>query len=156
MATCEFDLEVEITPECELAIEMQDTGMEIEVSIDSLLPMPSATYTTYTASGNISSFNLVMATGANTVAKNDPTDTANYDLCVGVAKTSALTGETVQVVTSGEVDQAGWGLTPAAIYFAGPNGTITTSPPVSGLLQRVGVAKDPDTLILDLDDPIEL
>lgn len=109
----------------------------------------------YTAGENISSGNVVMLSGG-LIYKYDPTDENNYGKAIGIAKTAAITSGTVNVVLSGIVEVVGWGLTQDENYFAGLLGSITTTPPSTGLLNLVGIAKDSNTLIIDIDEPIIL
>ncbi len=109
----------------------------------------------YTAGENISSGNVVMLTGGQ-VFKYDPTNELNYGKAIGIAKTAALTGATVNVVLSGSITVAGWGLTQDEIYYATGAGAVSTSPPGSGLIGMIGIAKDSSTMIIDIDEPIIL
>lgn len=109
----------------------------------------------YTAGENISSGNVVMLSGGQ-VFKYDPTTELNYGKAIGIAKTAALTGATVNVVLSGTVFIGGWGLVTDEIYYAGLAGAVTNTPPVAGMNNMIGVAKDANTLIIDIDEPIVL
>ncbi len=85
--------------------------------------------------------------------KNDPNDTGNIYLCIGLAKNAAGVGEDVKVTLCGEHISAGWGLIPNQIYYAGSNGGITLTPPDNNLSQVVGFAKDADTMIVEIGEP---
>lgn len=109
----------------------------------------------YTAGENISSGNVVMLS-AGQVFKYDPSTEANYGKAIGIAKTAALTGEIITVILSGSVNITGWGLVQDATYYAVAAGAVSSSPPSSGLIGMIGVAKDTNTMIIDIDEPIVL
>lgn len=109
----------------------------------------------YTCGENISSSNVIMLVGG-LAYKYQPSDQANYGKAIGIARQAGLTGATIPVVLSGEVNVPGWGLTQDENYYAQDNGASSTSAPSSGLLNLIGIAKDSNTLIIDIDEPIIL
>jgi hypothetical protein len=74
----------------------------------------------------------------------------------GFTKTAANEFENVEVVSSGLLTSAGWGLTPNATYFAAENGLISTNIPTQGQVIRVGYAIDANTLYIDLSNSITI
>lgn len=74
----------------------------------------------------------------------------------GMAITAALQDAELTLVLVGMASVSGWGLTPGATYYAGPNGTITAIPPNADRVQAVGVALDTDTLNINIQQPIIL
>jgi hypothetical protein len=74
----------------------------------------------------------------------------------GVAITAALQDAELTLVLVGMASVSGWGLTPGATYYAGPNGTITAIPPGADRVQAIGVALDTDTLNINIQQPIIL
>lgn len=86
----------------------------------------------------------------------DPSEENNTGKTLGVSKNAAVTDDPVTVVHQGIIKSSGWGLTPDAIYYAGSNGTITVTIPTSGILQRIGIAVDSDTLMVKFSEPIVL
>lgn len=86
------------------------------------------------------------------IYKNDPTLTNVY-LCCGLAKNSAGIGDLVNVTISGEHESAGMALLQGSVYYAGPSGGATTVPPVLGVSQTIGVAKNADTMFVNISEP---
>ncbi|MEM9652251.1 MAG: hypothetical protein AAGA65_09165 [Actinomycetota bacterium] len=72
----------------------------------------------------------------------------------GVTRTAAAVGDQVIVVPDGVVDSPGAGLTPAATYWAGVNGTLVDTPPTSGVLLVIGYAADADSLVVQVGEPV--
>lgn len=74
----------------------------------------------------------------------------------GIARTSALSGNTLTVILSGRVTIAGWGLTPGAVYWAGANGQIFSTDPETTRSKQVGAADSSNTLILNIKETLLL
>ncbi len=90
----------------------------------------------------------------NAAYKNDPSDEGNAYFCVGFAINAAIAGENVMITEIGKHTSAGWGLFPNSVYYAGVNGGITTTPPITGISQVVGIPKDSDTMIVEINEPV--
>lgn len=82
----------------------------------------------------------------------DPSDEANADKVVGFSNHAAETGAPVAVRRFGPLESMV--LIPDAVYYAGPIGSVTATIPTSGVLLRVGTAKDAETLLIDIATPI--
>lgn len=74
---------------------------------------------------------------------------------IGLAWNSANTGDTVQVIVSGEVDEPSWNWTPGEVYL-GVNGTLTQTAPSTGFVQVIGVALTATRLSVGIQLPILL
>lgn len=84
----------------------------------------------------------------------DPTNPAHYGKVIGFTKTSAVIGQTVKVLPIGEVVQMGWGLTKGDLYYATLAGQITNIPTTHKIMQPMGVAKDSNTLVINIHQAI--
>ncbi len=85
----------------------------------------------------------------------DPTTVSSYGKAVGVTNNAAIAGDTVEITTIGPVVLAGMGYTPGQRFWAGPNGTLVTTPPTTGLVVPVGYAIDADTLNVQIESYLE-
>lgn len=72
---------------------------------------------------------------------------------LGLVKSDVTVGQLATVATGGRLDLSG--LTPGAAYYVGDGG-ITTTPPSSGFLIRVGVAATAAVLLVEIEAPILL
>lgn len=111
------------------------------------------TRTSYIA-GEILSAGIPVAyvnTSGGTIVKFDASTNTHYDKCVGVTATSAAAGSAVEVIQLGECNQY-TNLSVGSIYYADPTapGTLTVTPPTTGVIQKIGVAKTSTILIVDL------
>lgn len=86
----------------------------------------------------------------------DPTISAEVHALLGITTMAAgSAGATVSVRTLGSIDDAGWNWS-EGLVFAGPNGTLTQTPPSSGWEIVIGYAPSPTRLNLTLDEPVLL
>lgn len=111
----------------------------------------------YVVDTAVSSGDTVMPVGAK-INRYDSSNTAHYGANVGVALQSGIAGDTVTVLYSGEAYVSGYGLVAGTVYYADTTnpGKLTTTPVSPGVLQIIGVAKDSDTLIVDIKQPVIL
>jgi hypothetical protein len=102
----------------------------------------------WTVPNTVSVGDLVYGTGAFTADAADNTSVATAP-AIGVVIAKPL-ATTATVAYLGEVG-AFAGLTPGAIYYLGTAGAVTTTPPASvgNVVQRVGVAADATTMVLN-------
>ena len=63
-------------------------------------------------------------------------------------------GNAARVSVNGLVRSGGWNWTPGAPVFAGKNGELTQTPPVTGFVQQIGIATGADALLVRLGIPI--
>lgn len=112
------------------------------------------------AGENILSFDVVMLKNGE-LFKFDPTDPDNYNRAVGVAKTSALTGETIRYKTEGVLDILAV-QTEGNTLFANNNGTgkITDTyvdiSPLPNIYHEIGNGIGGSFIFIRLNQPFQL
>lgn len=86
----------------------------------------------------------------------DPTDLTHADAIIGVSKTAAGSGSAIEYIPFGDV--AAGSFTQNQTYFAGLNGTLSTSPIAVGAawMAKVGYAKSSTVLNVQIDPSIIL
>lgn len=89
------------------------------------------------------------------VRKLDYRDSVNIYHFLGITTTSADAGQTIKVQRVGQINDPFWNLTNDRVYL-GANGTITQTPPEDGYDLLIGMATNPKTIVLNIQDPIEL
>jgi len=77
----------------------------------------------------------------------DAANRAHLGALVGVALTTGNAGQQVRVRQDGPATLIGWGLTPDADYFAGPNGTLVRDPAGLAFSHLIGRAVSADRLL---------
>ena len=102
---------------------------------------------------NINAHRLVTL---NPVAYYDKDTIGHAGKEIGFSLESVLISQEFRAQYSGEVHNPGWGLTVGALYFADNSGFITTTKPLTGFSQIVGIAKDSSTLLLNFKEAIIL
>lgn len=110
---------------------------------------------TYTAGEILGGQRLVMLKDGKAFYY-DITNENNLGTFIGITNQSSVTDTDIDVYGFGQVINFGWGLTPNATYYAGTNGQMTTTAPTLGILQRIGVAVDANTLRMQLSEPLIL
>lgn len=107
-----------------------------------------------TAGENIG-FGKVVAIQNGTVYLFDPTDEDMYNLAIGIAKTSAVSGNLIRVALAGKI--SGFtGLEPNQTYYATIAGGMSIDDPESGMLRSVGIALSSSELLIDFSQKVEL
>ncbi len=85
----------------------------------------------------------------------DPTNEDMYNLAIGIAKTSAVSGNLIRVALAGKI--SGFtGLQANKTYYATTAGGMSINDPESGMLRSVGIAISTTELLLDFSQKIEL
>lgn len=85
----------------------------------------------------------------------DPEDSGHVDLLLGIAITSAPSGQLLNVQRAGVLDDLSWRWAPGPVWL-GPLGSLTQSPPTAGYDLLIGSAVSATRINLNLQDPIEL
>lgn len=86
----------------------------------------------------------------------DAGDADHIDLLLGITITAAAAGQPINVQRAGSISDAAWSWTPGSRVHLGANGALTQSPPVDGFDVLIGTAVSPTSLLLNLQEPIEL
>lgn len=85
----------------------------------------------------------------------NPMSIDQFGLTLGLTKTSAIPGGSVEVQLSGIFYEAGLGLISGVNYFVGLNGTLVNNPTGLKVVQPFGFAINTDTLNININSPIE-
>jgi hypothetical protein len=112
---------------------------------------PTGTFYKFSLSGSASVGDAVAIKGGvdNTVQKSDSSDDAKMPV-IGFVISSGASGVVVQ--NTGEIGISGQSVSSGNQYFVSATpGKITTTPPSSGILQRVGVGKTTDRLLIFIE-----
>jgi hypothetical protein len=93
----------------------------------------------------------ITATGALASSSNLST----FGLLLGLAKTEAPAGSTVEVLLTGRIENDGWLWGAGDAIFLGDT-ALSTAVPSTGYLQQVGIADGVNSLIVSIRPPIKL
>lgn len=74
---------------------------------------------------------------------------------LGVTATAGALGAPVNVQRLGVMTDTAWSWTPGPVW-CGAGGQLTQTPPVGGYDLQIGAATDATTIILNIQEPIEL
>lgn len=79
----------------------------------------------------------------------------SYGKVLGITQDTFGIGLEATVVFNGEIINNLWSWAPGSIVFL--NGTsLSTTPPLSGFSQKLGIVKNPNTILVELGEPIML
>ncbi len=75
--------------------------------------------------------------------------------CHGIANANTLLGTTCRIQSTGTIQNPVWNFTPNEnVFLSGYN--LVHSLPVTGFVQKIGTAKNNNTLVLNINEPITL
>ena len=100
----------------------------------------------------VSPYQVVKVSGANTTVLADASSIATMP-AFGLSLDSGNINDVIRVLTSGIVTNPSWAFTPGEIYVDTTTGEITDTPPsvLSEVIQKLGVALDPTTILFSPD-----
>lgn len=129
-----------------------------DVNDDGIVDRSSSVCTSVVAgSGGINAYQVVLIDPITGVAiPADGTNSTHAGLVVGMATATIADGEDGTIQQIGKIENSAWDLDPGEIYYLGVAGTISKTPPEIGFWQKIGVAKDPVTLILNICEAIKV
>lgn len=81
-------------------------------------------------------------------------ESASANILAGITTSAVAVGGSVVVVSAGRISESSWSWAPDAPIFLGPAGTLTQTPPSSGLIRRVAWAITPTQINVDFMPPI--
>lgn len=96
---------------------------------------------------------LVMLQSNGLIYLNQPLVETTYQRAIGFTTMDVMINSTTRVLVNGMITNPAWSLVTGAIYFAAPNGGITTTVPTTGISQMVGIAVNATTLFVDIKQP---
>lgn len=113
----------------------------------------NSTQTEYHVAGTtLGGGRAVVLNDQNKLVYPDPSNIDSW--CLGITKTSALTGELVEVQVSGTLTEPAWTWTPSQPVFLSSNGNLTQIPPTTGQIIVLGIAPTSTKLFVDIKTPI--
>lgn len=114
---------------------------------------PGGAVVQYPAGQNLSSGRLVIL-DAGVVRYFQPANPAHAGRALGVTKTSATNGQTVQVQVAGVLSDAAFSFTPDAPVYSRTDGELFSTPLTAGLVQFVGNAISANAVNINIDSSL--
>lgn len=106
-----------------------------------------------TAGANLSAIRAVYEGTDGKVRYATNTDPTTATKTIGVTTSAALQDDEIGVCLTGEIEDNSLSLTPGPLYL-GTNGALTSTPPSTGVLLRVGTALTTGRLVVNVQQPI--
>lgn len=101
---------------------------------------------------SVSGGNVLYMASNGKFYKYNHSDLNLYNRVAGLANSSGLADQLIDIITNGECDQLG-GLITGDTYYGAENGLVTNIPPVINIFQQLGIAKSATTLIVGIQKP---
>lgn len=121
------------------------------------IPGPSGgTTLERTADVVLSAYKVVYATAGDGANYADHTQLLHRLGLLGITLHAASSGSLVQIIRSGELEEATWSWTPELPIYCGVGGMLTQVPPTTGWLGQVAYATSPTSIIVNLGPPVLL
>lgn len=114
---------------------------------------PGGAVVSYPAGENISAGRLVIL-DSNTVRYFQPGTPSHAGRALGVTKTSATTGQSVQVQVAGVLSDAAFAFTPDAPVYSRADGELFATPLGTGIVQFVGTALTTNSVNINIDSSL--
>lgn len=81
-------------------------------------------------------------------------DPEDANRLAGISLHAGTSGETVDVIVKGPLEEGSWNWTPDAPIFIGASGVLTQNPSTSGLLRRIAWAVSATAINVDIMPPV--
>lgn len=104
-----------------------------------------------TASTNIPAFSAITSAGD----RADSSNILHFGKIIGITKTIVFSGFIVEICQIGELENLNWAWITGQEIFLNGNSLSSVSP-ISGFVQRLGIAKNSTTIIVELESPVLL
>lgn len=141
-------IELAVIPSATISIEMAQyglRGLQGEQGAD-------ASLFSVTAAESIGGHRPVTAAGRYAAT----TGTVEEATAVGITTGAAAAGQALAVQSAGILEFSGWSWTTGARIYLGAGGTLTAVPPVTGWLVATGIALSATTMLVKIEQPINL
>lgn len=103
--------------------------------------------------GGVLKGSVVFLTPSANIMLANSNNSSHADRIVGLSLSNADENSTSLVRFTGNISNESWSLTAGSIYYLGYGGSLTTTIPVIGFIQKIGLAINPTTLILQIGNP---
>lgn len=139
-----------------LVVENTISGVLLSGGIQGPQGIPGESNTTLSmvAGSNLNGHTVVI-TDSNAKVVN-PVVLADGDVLVGITTGAAIVDSVVEVQYTGTLVEPSWNWTLGLPIFVGPNGTLTQTPPSTGVLQIIAYPILSNRILIDKQQPITI
>lgn len=136
------------------AKQLYDAGYITAPTVAAMADWLKLQSSTRLSEGALSAHRVMRVIGDTDCAYADPANLADAEFVEGVsANAVSAAGQTVTIVTGGEMVEPSWTWTPGPV-FCGTGGALTQSIPAATWVRQIGVATAADRIIVRLHPPI--
>ena len=127
----------------------------VRVCIDNLPTSNDSNCETYIAGETLSAVKPVYISGSEEVSQAD-SDTKPEACVIGITKHSASLGSDIEVILSGELQDSSFNFNSNESIYLDGNGNLTTVPPTTGFLTKIGKGLGNNKILINIEEPIAL
>jgi hypothetical protein len=128
---------------------------EIRVDIGVNPPVYNLTgHTIFVGSGGVNGFQVVYLASNGTARPADGTNQTHAGKVIGLTTAAQSEGVPATIQLAGEIENIAWNLVAGEVYYLASGGEISQTPPDTGFVQRIGVAKTSTILVINLGEPV--
>lgn len=142
-----------INPELLSKLTLDSNG---QILIEGKKINDNQTYYNVAGLGGVIQYTFGYISNANTIMTASSNNITHCGKVVGIILENKNEGEKVEIITGGEVVNPNWSLISGNSYYIGLGGDATNIAPTIGFVQKIGIAKNSNTLVIRLEQPIKL
>lgn len=139
----DLDKQITVTPPSEIHLDMGVNPPVYNLTGHSI----------FVGSGGVNGFQVVYLASDSTARPADGTNQTHAGKVIGLTTAAQPEGVPATIQLAGEIENPVWHLTPGEVYFLVAGGEISMTPPESGFVQKIGVAKTSTVLVINLGEP---
>jgi len=131
----------------------ETAGFEV---LDDIIITGTFVHTMMTAGATLSAKKIVTSDGSgNAIYASNATAAHAYKV-IGMNDNSANSGESVRVITEGNVTNSTWTWTPGSALYLSTSGEITHTVPTTGFALKIGMAITATKIFIRIEAPVIL
>ncbi len=140
----DLDKQITVTPPSEIHLDMGVNPPVYNLTGHSI----------FVGSGGVNGYQVCMLALDGTARPADGFNPTHAGKVIGLANSTQAEGMPVIIQLAGEIENLAWHLVAGEVYYLVSGGEISSTPPDTGFVQRIGVAKNSTILVINLGEPV--
>jgi hypothetical protein len=140
----DLDKQIIVTPPSEIHLDMGVNPPVYNLTGHSI----------FVGSGGVNGFQVCILALDGTVRPADGFNPTHAGRVIGLANSTQAKGIPAIIQLAGEIENLAWNLVAGEVYYLASGGEISLTPPDTGFVQRIGVAKTSTILVINLGEPV--
>ena len=111
-------------------------------------------HSVFVGSGGVNGYQVCMMALDGTARPADGKNPTHAGRVIGLANSTQAEGIPAIIQLAGEIENLAWNLVAGEVYYLASGGEISQTPPDTGFVQRIGVAKTSTIFVINLGEPV--